>query len=489
MPHSLPPLAPRDPAQRKWWLPAVFALGLLLRLLLTWGDGTLDVNSWKAWAWAGATDGAQRIYGSNEPIPPTLAGAKAALSGEIVNRKVVYRGAKYYVDYPPLTMYYLTLAGKLYLASDPAFAQADRPGYLERPLLNFLVRLPSLLSDVAVFALLWLVSERWRRGEAGTEIDRSRQPTIKLLAAYWLNPALILALSLGYLDATFTLPLLAAVVLLMKSHYALAWLLFAASVLTKLQGVFLLPLLLVVSLARWRRLPGYLLAASAAVAVLLTPYFFSGRLLDLLAGLSYNGRENFVSGNNANGWWLLSYLHTAQKGGFGARTDLLRIDLLTSEWEGLSPRLLGLLLYAAYALLILSWYWRKREPAVNIPLAGALLYYGYTIFLTQVHENHLYPVFALLTLALLFPAPERRGLWAAYVALSTLYFLNMFLFYGLGRGSWLNGEGGGLRMLPGFDLSVPLAVANLLLFGWLNWLLLQRGDAQYYRQLPRRSIK
>lgn len=464
-----------DKRRRLGWV-AVFAVGLALRLLLTWNDGTLDVDSWKAWAWASATDGPQRIYGSNEPIPASFDGLSRALSGEIVNRKVVYAGVKYYVDYPPLTMYYLTVAGKLYLAFDPGFAHADRPGYRAGPLLNFLVRLPSLLADVGVFLLLFLISRR--------VVKYSRIQSLKSRIAgfegYWLNPAIILALVLGYLDATFTLPLLAAVWLLLERRHALAWLLFAVAVLTKLQGVFLLPVLLLVTVAerRWRT-PAYLLAATGLAAVLLLPYITEARVLELLAGLSYNGRENFVSGYNANPWWLLSYGYAAADAGLGARTDLLMIDRLTVEW-GFSPRIVGLGLYAAYLLPLLVWLWRNLHQRVNILLATTLAFYGYTLLLTQTHENHLYPVIGLLTLAIIHQNNTPSSaigagvggegkLLAPYIALTAVYFLNMFLLYGLGRGSWLGEDAGGLRMVLGFDLTAPLAVVNLALFGWLNW--------------------
>jgi len=501
---------------------AAFGVGLAVRLLLLPTEGTADVQSWKAWAYTCATDGPSRIYGSNEPLPFTLAGVTRALSGDVANRKVLWNGQRFYVDYPPLTMYYLTAVGRLYLALDPSFSDS--------PLLDALVKLPSLVADALLALLLyWYL----RRRPSSTPAHSPSQPpplgeehehipidvataehklpspaahnlqsTIYSLQSpliwYWLNPGLMLALGLGYLDASFTLPLVASVIMLLQRRYLPAWLLFTIAALTKLQGVFLLPVLLLVSIAeRGRRTFAYVAAAVALGATLLLPYILNGRFTQLLAGLSYNGQENFVSGNNANLWWLISYAHAAANGGLGARTVLYRVTDFTAE-VGVSPRLIGLALYALFVAGTLAWLWTRRQQRASIAAAAAMLFYGYTMLLTQVHENHLYPFFALwllfvalgggATKGVINHAPTDDNVRAQFIAparttrvyllAAAVYLLNLFLFYGLGRGTLLGEDGGGLRMALGFDLTVPLAGANLLLFGWSVYLLLRwQGSA------------
>ena len=68
-------------------------------------------------------------------------------------------------------------------------------------------------------------------------------------AAYWLNPAALFDASiLGYLDAQYLLPAIAAIVAASAGWPLLAGALISAVILTKAQGVFIAP---AVALALW----------------------------------------------------------------------------------------------------------------------------------------------------------------------------------------------------------------------------------------------
>ena len=56
----------------------------------------------------------------------------------------------------------------------------------------------------------------------------------------------------------------------------------------------------------------------------------------------------------------------------------------------------------------------------------------------------------------------RRSVIAFYWGLCVTFGLNVFFFDGLGEG--FKGFLGGLRMLPGFDLTILVALANVAIF-------------------------
>jgi hypothetical protein len=112
----------------------------------------------------------------------------------------------------------------------------------------------------------------------------------------------------------------------------------------------------------------------------------------------------------------------------------------------------------------------KAGRTLLIAEAAALQIYGGTMLMTQSHENHAYGAVVLLAAAWWLDSDETRGpdrqlLWL-YIALSAVVFLNLLLFYGLGReipSKFVR------RDLLWVDLTVLLSVANLVIFGWWLW--------------------
>ena len=107
------------------------------------------------------------------------------------------------------------------------------------------------------------------------------------MVAYWLNPAAIINASVGgYLDPLFVLPAVGAIMAATAGWPALAGGLIAASVLTKPQGLFIVP---AVALALWnagdpgerrRRLAMSAMGAAAVSAVVVAPIRRCRRLVE-----------------------------------------------------------------------------------------------------------------------------------------------------------------------------------------------------------------
>ena len=155
-------------------------LGCLLRAITLPLPGTGDVVIWKVWSFAGSND-LTAMYGIGGTPPE--------------RRELHWQGESMTVDYPPLSLAELAIAGRLY--------RAVRPMYQDGALLNVVVKLPGLITELSWLAWLWF---------AGRRVLGQQAATWAMLAS-WLNPALLLdGPILGYLDPQMAVPLLLAVI-------------------------------------------------------------------------------------------------------------------------------------------------------------------------------------------------------------------------------------------------------------------------------------
>ncbi|HEX7780256.1 MAG TPA: hypothetical protein VF424_13510, partial [Vicinamibacterales bacterium] len=133
-----------------------FILGAIIRIVLLPLPGTPDVGSWKTWSFAASTD-ATSLYGVGGNPPQ--------------RRLMNWRGIQSTTEYPPLALYELAIAGRVYAAIDPSFADSR--------VLTVLVKMPGILAEMAVvFALVV-----WGRKVLGAPA------AIWAALAIWLNPA------------------------------------------------------------------------------------------------------------------------------------------------------------------------------------------------------------------------------------------------------------------------------------------------------------
>jgi hypothetical protein len=169
-----------------------------------------------------------------------------------------------------------------------------------------------------------------------------------------------------------------------------------------------------------------------------------------------------LSATAANLWWIVTWLLRASYaikdlGAWAAWTMIVRI-LGISRVVALgypNPRPIG----AALAGAVMLWaYWRaRRGPLPMILAAGALATHAYFVLAVQVHENHLYLAIPLLAAAA-SALPRLRG---PLYATSAVFALNLFLFYGIGRGFRLPPRG-----FTVIDATVVLSFVSVGVFVW-----------------------
>jgi hypothetical protein len=418
-------------------------LGAILRAWLITLPGTTDVVVWKVWSFAASTD-VTGVYG---------------VGGTPPERRVLHwRGEAMTVDYPPLSLHELAIAGRVYRILNPSFEDGRA--------LNVLMKLPGLIAELVMV----LVFYRFARREYDDRIARLGAMLL------WLNPALLLnGTALGYLDLQMAVPLTLALLAAWRHDGVTAGILLALAVLTKAQAVFVLPVIFATLL--WRsaitsRLSDLIKVTCAGIAtasLVVAPFLFRGAWTNLAQALSRLAAQDMLSANAANVWWLVTWWLRVRDvwtewgplASLTQETRILTIDRAIALGYP-NPRLLGLALVS----VAIVWACARMRRASSLATAFALAawtMHAYALFATQVHENHLTPAVVLLAPA----AAINRGYRGVFVALTCVVTMNLYLFYGLGEGFPPVVS----RAVTGIDATVLLSVASLASFTWLTRLI------------------
>ncbi|HZZ01222.1 MAG TPA: phospholipid carrier-dependent glycosyltransferase [Candidatus Baltobacteraceae bacterium] len=370
-----------------WALPVLLAVAFLIRVAFIPSEGfKTDVSTFEAWAMSLAEKGFANFYGS--------AG---------------------FADYPPGYFYILAVVGHLW--------ELVRPFDGGLVILRALVKMPAILADLGVGALLYAIARRF--SNTGIAIGAA--------ALYLLNPAVILNSAMwGQVDSVSGGLALLAVYLLLRSDDADprggvnwwivdAWLAFAYSLLIKPQAAVLLPLILAFAFVDPARRRVRLISTGVGIVgslflalVLSLPFHPSNPIATmqwLLERYSYGSNVYAYNSVNAFNLWALRgqmwIPDTPQ-----ADTQFLFRVVPQYVWG------IGLVV-AAVALTVWRYVQEKTPRALLESCAVATI--AFFILATRMHERYLFNgvVFTIACLPL-----ARRYLWSA-VALSVVLFANL----------------------------------------------------------------
>lgn len=414
------------------------ALGLVIRAATLPLPGHDDVITWKIWSYAAAHD-VTRMYGIGG-VPPI--------------RGIVTWGEQWStVDYPPFFLYEYALVGRLF--------RATHPSYPDGKALTAAVKLPILLANIALTALLFAGIRR----VAGRD-----EPARWAALAYWLNPATIFGGELlGYVDALYFVPAVAALLLAFLERPLWSGVFAAIAVATKPQGLLIGPAM---ALLLWRAggvaaigVAGASFAATLAVVVL--PFYARGALANMwLAFGSFDQRRDTMSAYAANIGWILNWWLRAWYDGlpeFGFPRGFLQLvprPLSITRFRQLgfpNPRPVG----RAAVVIATAWavWTARRTRELALPMAvGAFTIHAFFILSPGIHEHHQLFEIPLLVVAAALRPYFRPLFWAV----SAIVAVNINLLYGAGLGmGWAIP-----RMTTGIDLSVLLAFVNIGVFVW-----------------------
>jgi hypothetical protein len=421
------------PGWSRRWLWAGLIAGALIRAWLVPLPGSPDVSSWKSWSFVGAND-PTGLYGVGGDPP--------------VRRLLRWQGIAGTTEYPPLALYEIALAGRVYASFGTTFEDS--------PQLTALIKAPGLAAELFFVAALILWGKRMLAGDQAYWVA----------LAFWLNPAVVLnGAALGYLDAQMAVPAALALLAAAAARPAIAGGLIAAAVLTKAQAIFVIPIVMLaaVTAGRATRRQAVLAFAAGGAAVsllVLLPIVLRGAWPNMLQAISRLAAHDMLSGNALNIWWLVTWIvrasYALDLGWFTAFTLPVRI-LGSSRFMEIgypNPKPIG----TAMVLAAIGWaLWRARttRSLADWAFVAGWCVFAYAMLGAQVHENHFYLAVPFLAIAAGASSDYRPIFWA--VSVSTAF--NMYIFYGLSEG-WPSLIG---RAWTIVDLTVIAALANVVL--------------------------
>jgi Gpi18-like mannosyltransferase len=279
---------------------------------------------------------------------------------------------------------------------------------LESNLHVWLVKIPFILSDIGLAYLIY-------------KIVNNVQPQKAILATclFLFNPVLIYNSTIwGQTDSLINLLAILGIYLTFQKKYFLGIILFLSTFLFKLSLIIYLPifgLLILKRIKDWRQFILPIISFLIFIFLLTIPFTFGDKSPFQWLWYMYTNRVlprqgSMLNGNAFNLWALI----------FG-------IDLGKSEFSqifGLSYQLIGRILYVLFLLPIWFKFIKSKLTLTNLLMALTISAFGCFIFLTNMHERYLYPIFPLISILAVLPKSYIKI--KSIVVLSIIHFLNLY---------------------------------------------------------------
>ncbi len=303
----------------------------------------------------------------------------------------IYQG-DFFIDYPPFYIYILFIIGKI----------SGFLGLGDGPLNLLLLKLPSILADLGTaFMLYYLAKDRLP----------GKWP---LLAAslYIFNPAVLINSSVwGQVDSFLVLLLALGFIMLDSKKPEFAGLPFAAAVLTKPQGLILLPVVLFELLKRgnWKALIKTAVYGILTVILLILPFAV----------------------NQEPSWIFKLYVNTAEGYKYASLNAFNFFSLIGANLKPDSEKLLFVSYQAwgsffiAAMLIFTAVMYRKGKGRPLMYISALVLFMGVFMFSIRMHERYMFPV--MFFLAVLFIVTRDKWGLAFYGAASFTIYVNTFV--------------------------------------------------------------
>jgi Gpi18-like mannosyltransferase len=339
-----------------------------------------------------------------------------------------------FADYPPVYMYVLWLVGEIAKFFEPILGISPiRP----------LIKLPGMLADLGVAWVIYAISVRFLGEHPATRwLGSGARIGLIGAAVYLFNPGTLFNSAVwGQMDAVGALVILASLYALGRGWTEAAGVGAVVAVLIKFQFGWLIPIVLVVGLKRHlfgrssdpalaarpdpvRILSSVAVSFGAAVLILL-PFGMTllptgdpnTGILDkfLSATQTYQGLSI-----NALNFWRNPWTGIWDVQQWGSDQTVV----FTIGATSVTLAMVGVGLFAFGAVLALVAVARRDDMTGLLmgSLTMAIAFFGLP---TRVHERYLFPAIALAA-----PLVGTAVRWAAaYVALSALFFLNIYWVY------------------------------------------------------------
>ena len=321
-------------------------------------------------------------------------------------------------DYPPFNIYLFWFFGNI----------ANAVATLGINAVN-IVKLAPTLFDLATVVLIYMFLRK----------QFSPKQTLIAASLYAFNPAVIFNVAVwGQFDAIYTFFLVLSLVLALKKKPEAAAVIFAIGLLTKPQGIALLPLIALVIYLKsdMKRLLTSIAAFAATIFLVILPFEWSNPVT-FLSNIYFGAYSTYkyTSINAFNLWGM-----------FGMWVPEGNLYLV--GWA-----LFGS--FAAFALFVTYKRFKVSGDTLAI-FCAFLLVFAFFMLPTRIHERYLFPALVFLVLAVPFFKKSRL----LYGALTATVFVNeAYILY------WLNvSYPNASPNLTGDPVVLVVSIINLVMF-------------------------
>jgi len=217
--------------------------------------------------------------------------------------------------------------------------------------------------------------------------------------------------------------------------------------------VLLIYLLDVQRFNQWKQIPWRRLGLQVVLPVLaLLVSMFVTFGISMIDSFTLALSHETLSGHALNFPWIMTFfLHLINPSEYGGFPDGHIAILDITSWKILF--LPGLLFIVSYVVLLINFF-RRRRTFEDLLLFAILGVMSYFMFSRGVHENHIY-IALLLSILLCWFNRTYLYIMLLFILMTNL---NLFIFYGI------SGEELWFTRVVGIDLSLPLAILNLVFF-------------------------
>jgi Gpi18-like mannosyltransferase len=296
----------------------------------------------------------------------------------------------------------------------PAFPSFIIP-ILELKLHAWLVKLPFILADLGIGYLIYKIVLEFKPARPA---DGSKL-AITAASFFLFNPVMIYNSTIwGQTDSLINLLALSGIYLTFKKKYFPGIILFLSTFLFKLSLIIYLPifgLLFLKQIKDWKKFVLPVLIFTSFIFLLAIPFTFGDKNPFQWLWYMYTNRVLVRQGSMLNG------------NAFNLWSLIFSIDISKSEFGqffGLSYQFIGRILYIIFLIPIWIKFLRSPNTLTNLFFALTLSALGSFIFLTNMHERYLYPIFPLITTLIFLPNSFIKKF--DLIILSIIHFLNLY---------------------------------------------------------------
>ena len=346
--------------------------------------------------------------------------------------RVFYEAAGW-CDYSPFNVYVFWIFGSL----------AKWLSLFGTRYLVYALKFPSNLFDVATAFLIFIFLRR--------KLDF--KSSLAAASFYAFNPATIFNTSVwGQYDAIYTFFLILSLILILVSKPKLSVMTFTVGVLTKPQSIALAPLIafLIARKHGWKGVVTSALVSAATILIVIIPFKWSNPV-DFLADIYLEGYGGYpyTSINAFNVWAFTGFWKS------DAETFMF-LDFFKIGW----------MMFGTLTTFSLYNLHKRLHNSQDLVLFSAfLLFFGFFMLPTRIHERYLFPAFSLLTLTIPF---LREARWI-YGTLSFTYLFNQaYVLAFLNRNAYIS---------DGDPFVYAITLVNLAAFFYSIFLIVKKGGA------------